>query len=254
MARPSLNLKQRSYAKFILAAAVSLVGCAPPLPPGGDLRVQGTPGDVVTVQRAEPVHAGVCCFPIDGCADFATVRLNMFGVAWATHMVDNIRYTALSPFTGCIGIATLPCAGEATLICQPAIVTIVLGRLIIEGPGVECQETCSEPECFRRRQICNNTRIWVNINGTTISALAIAGTTASSLAQQIASRINSDPALSAIVVATVSANVVTVHARNAGVEYAYPWMTSCSYNHLYFPECAFEAVRAPVSTLEVQEQ
>jgi len=123
-----------------------------------------------------------------------------------------------------------------------------IGRLTIDGPGVECREAC--PGCIR--QICNSTWVRVTINGITVSAQAVAGSTASSVAQGLAATINSNSTLSPIVFATVSNNVITVSARNAGVEYHYPWNSACSYAITHFSECAFEALRSPNSTLAPQ--
>ncbi len=133
--------------------------------------------------------------------------------------------------------------------CFPPIATgTALGRLTIDGVGVECQEFCSEPECFRQRRVCNNTTISVTINGVTVSATAREGSTGASVAAALAGAINNNATLSAIVYATVSGNVVTVSAAQPGMEHTYPWNSSCRHS-LYFGECAFDALRAPIATL-----
>jgi phage tail sheath gpL-like len=116
------------------------------------------------------------------------------------------------------------------------------GKVTIVGSGVDCTYVSG-------RRVCNNTRVNVTINGVTVSVLAMEFDSPSNLAQDLANAINTHTTLSQWVVAAASGNTVSVTARSEGVDFNYPWQTSCSYNRIYFSGCGYHAELSPVATL-----
>jgi len=239
--------------KFRLFIWVPLIlavgGCGPLLPGESGLVVVGQPLDVVFVQSESvvPVPGCCCCGPPFGTclhpappAAIAAV-LGEDGQDVLRNLSDNVGYRGFSIITGCGGAAFLPACGSATLRCE-AIGLTPLGTITLTGGGVECVAPSG-------RDICNNGWVRVTIEGVTVSTRVLSGYSAARVAYDLAIRINSDPSLYPIVAATVSGSVVTVSSRNPGVEYAYPWDESCTYNTIYFDECPYRATLSPIVTL-----
>lgn len=215
-------------------------------PLGGTINVNGLSFDVVTIQRASPVHPGVCCFPrpFGDCFDFRVTVLDRNGFGAVSEMVDEMSYIGFSVFSGCVGEVRLPCSGVRTMDCVTLVPpSVAIGTLTIVGPGIECVPMGGF------REICNNTWVKVTIEGVQVSVQALDGSTASSIALDLATKISLNPDLWPIVSATVSGNIVTVSAKNEGVEYAFPWQGSCTYVSTFFSECSFQAELSPIATL-----
>jgi len=98
-------------------------------------------------------------------------------------------------------------------------------------------------------EVCNRTTITVEINGHSVSAIGGKGSTASSVAFALANKIASHPNLMSMVDVAVLNNEIVVQAEQEGIDFAYPWFSSCSYTQDFFSECAFWAERSPISTL-----
>lgn len=83
-----------------LAMVLILSTCTPSCePPGATIDVHGHPFDAVFVQRAQPIHPGVCCLnqPFGNCRDSILVQLDDGGGVRISGMVDEMSYTAFSP-------------------------------------------------------------------------------------------------------------------------------------------------------------
>lgn len=213
---------------------------------GGILEINGQVGDTILVQRAPTVPDSLlCCSPAQGCRSSTMVRLDEDGRVEVRRLVVPSGYAVFSNETGCFDfVAELPCRGRTPVFCFPPPEPVQsLGTIVIDGPGVDCVSQGG------LREICNNTWVNVTINGYTVSSRALANSTSSSVAWDLATKINGHPDLGPLVGATVSSNVVNVFARQEGVEYSYPWDESCVYLESYFPECAYHAKLSPIATL-----
>lgn len=181
------------------------------------------------------------------------IELDEFGAGEQDEMIDEVRYIGASPLTGCVGGPTfVPCSSVGIMECLPPVAPFFpLGRISIEGVGVACIPDPSwEPVPGARwPKICNTTTMTVEIADAAISVTARKGSTASGVAQELATNIMLHPKLFPLVSAVVSGNVITVSARDTGVENWYPWQSSCSYVVDYFPDCAFRAELSPIATL-----
>jgi hypothetical protein len=166
-----------------------------------------------------------------------------------SRMVVPSGYAVFSNETGCFDfIPELPCRGRTPVFCIPPPQPVAsIGTIRVTGSGVDCIPTGGI------REICNNGWVHVTINGVRVSSRALPSTTLSALTNDLATKINSNPDLGPVVGATVSGYTVNVFARDEGVEYSYPWSTSCSHVPHYFSVCPYEAELAPVATLAPQE-
>lgn len=213
---------------------------------GGILDITGQAGDTILVQRSPTVpESMLCCSTSHGCRQTAMVRLAEDGRATVDRLVVPSAYVVFSNITGCFDfIPDLPCRGRGPSFCFPPPNPVAsLGTIKVEGGGVDCIPTGGI------REICNYGWVKVTINGILLSSRVLASSTPSSVANDLATKINSNPDLGPIVGATVSGNAVNVFARTAGVQYSYPWHTSCTYPQTYFSECPFYGILAPVATL-----
>jgi len=163
--------------------------------------------------------------------------------ASSVHLFSNI--------TGCIGFAQLPgCGATTSAFCiVPPQPLSSLGNIKIQGPGVDCIPLW--PGAIR--VLCNNGWVKVTIEGVTVSVGFLYGDTDSSVAWDLATAINSNPDLFPIVAATVSGDTVTVSARSQGVEYSYPWSSSCIYfSTTIFSSCSFPSCNTCPSGTVIQ--
>lgn len=231
--------------------AVSLVcfgslSCSPP-PAGLTVNITGPPNEIVDVQVA-PLQP-LCCSGSQGCVSTQSVTLDQNGFGRVTRLVNPGTVTLLGRNTGCQGFAAhlppAPCPPVASLqaTCIVILSSAPTGKIDIGGPGVECI-------MVNGRYMCNNTRVYMTINGTTVSTLAVYGYTAGDVATNLTNAINSNPNLSPIVTASKTGNAVRVTSRTTGIEYSYPWYTRCTFNQLAgFSERAFSATLGPAATL-----
>lgn len=177
----------------------------------------------------------------------------MHGMATVNRTAVPSGYVAFSNLSGCFGfVLELSCRGRASILCVTPLQPVVsLGTITVEGPGVSCRRRWLHGELIL--DVCNETEVSVTINGTTVSRTAYEGSTAAQIANGLATGINSNPSLNPLVGATVSSNVVTVFARQAGVEYSYPWTSSCIRTEPYFGSCAFQGKLSPIATMAPQD-
>lgn len=208
--------------------------------------ITGPPNEVISLQVApfEPL----CCSTSDGCKGSQTVILDHNGFARVTRLVNPSTVVVTGQNTRCQGAGQWPPGAS----CPPQAISIdciviqqsqaPTGKITITGSGVECTYVSG-------RRICNNTRVYVTINEVTVSTLATEFDTPSNVAQDLASAINNHSTLSQLVVASASGATVSVTARSEGVDFNYPWQTSCSYNRIYFSGCGYQGEVAPVATL-----
>jgi hypothetical protein len=234
---------------MMFTSIILLRFCGGSTPPGATIHIAGRPNDVVLLQMLG-TDALSCCKQSQGCKASATVQLDATGQRSVTHMVDNTVYIGYSRLAGgqACGTTEVACSSGGALVCSPITQPTATGQIIIQGTSVSCKKVYDEGWI----SVCNNTSVSVTIDGTTISRLAVQGTTASTLAQQLASSINADPLLSTKVLAIPSGATIDVQARQSGVEYTFPWQTSCSYVEEYFGACAFRARPSPIATMKVQ--
>ena len=188
-----------------------------------------------------------CCTEADGCVKMTQVTLNEGGFARVPRIITPSNVHLFSNITGCIGFAQLPnCPTTTSADCLvPPQPLTSLGSIKIQGPGVDCIPLW--PGAIR--QLCNNGWVRVTVEGVTVSVGFVYGATDSSVAWDVATAINSNPNLFPIVAATVSGDTVTVSARSQGVEYSYPWSSSCFFSPTIFSSCSFRAELSPPVTL-----
>lgn len=235
-------------------------GCEPgcPPPPGGFVDVIGPQREFVFVQRTPQATDSVCCKPVregGDCRENAGGDLSLSGRRLFAGMVDGTKYIVIGVTpVGCSGSGSLPCSGTVIIRCEEAIGAVPVGTITIVGPGVECfsggdegalPPTGGQPS-IPGVTVCNTTTITLQIANVPISVTAREGSTASGIAQRLATSIALDPTLFSLLTVSVSANVITVSSRDPGVENSYPWQTSCSS---VFPYCGFEAELSPIATL-----
>lgn len=166
-----------------------------------------------------------------------------------TKLARYFKHTPLSMVI-VIGVAFLSACAPApggTLVPRPAD-GFAFGTLTIVGGPVYCIKVW-DPQINGFQTICNNTSINVEIDGTWAGTWALRSDTGSSMALKLANAINNHSVLKTKVVAAASGNEVLVRARTAGVDFTYPWYTTCSFNTEYFTQCAFEAKRSPNAIL-----
>lgn len=246
----------------VLAFSLLVVSGCGPSEPGGVINITGQSGDIIALQRV-PTFVP-CCSAAQGCRETASVHLNEVGFGSVDEMVDNSNYIAMSRVTGCVGFTTLPCSGATSMLCVVPLQPLARGTITLSGPGVACfggsedggaVPPVGDPPPFPSPsvEICNTTTIVVEINATAVSVQAQKGIPTSALAVNLSNAIASDPTLSTLVFAVASGNQVFVRAQQEGVEFSYPWQSSCSFIDLYFSECAYRAQLSPVATLAPQE-
>lgn len=161
----------------------------------------------------------------------------------------------MSGFAFAIADVTTPCSGDFTVRLSAPANPAPQGEIAISGPGVTCQTIQTnrfqcDPDgtCYRVEQtICNTTIISLTLDGQAVSTTASdPSDTASLLAGDLATKINTNPNLGLMFAAAAFGNVIHVQARQAAIEY--PWQASCSHDSL-FSECAFAASLSPIATL-----
>lgn len=145
--------------------------------------------------------------------------MNELGSAAVEKVVNPSNLHLFSSLSRCEGFQVVDvCTNATSIICLPPIVlSNFSGNITIYGPGVDCIPMGGF------RELCNNTWVFVNINGKEVSSQALSGTTSASVALDLANKINLDPDLTQIVFASVSGSTILVEARDAGPDYSYPW-------------------------------
>lgn len=104
-----------------------------------------------------------------------------------------------------------------------------------------------------RRPLVLFTAIRLNIDGDWVITNALQGNTASSVAIDLANKINTHATIKTKVAAVASGSTVFLQSLQQGLDYTYPWQTWCSYPSEYFSNCAFKANLSPIATLAPQE-
>ncbi len=185
---------------------------------------------------------------IKACISDVDVVLSPSGFASISPVVDGVRWQVVGRRVLCAGVGSVPCHGTGRVSCLGPADGFAFGTLTIVGGPVYCIKVW-DPQINGFQTICNNTSINVEIDGTWAGTWALRGDTGSSMALKLANAINNHSVLKTKVVAAASGNEVLVRARTAGVDFTYPWYTTCSFNTEYFTQCAFEAKRSPNATL-----
>ena len=176
-----------------------------------------------------------------------SVTLDQTGNGRISRLVDNSDYVVMSRQTGCFNIARVLCSSTTPVFCFPPSQPVASqGDITIEGAGASCKRVSIDGYLT---QVCNDTTVTINVDGTSISATATPGTTAAGLAAMLASAVNNHPVLQTKVVATVAGNVVNLRSVLLGTQYGYPWQSNCDYSTEYFTSCGFRGTLSPDATL-----
>lgn len=188
-----------------------------------------------------------CCSIQQGCVDAAPVLLDEEGIGFHDNMVDSVSYFGMSPFTGCAGTTFVPCQGIGILSCNPPFSPFGFGTVSVLGYAPTCR-TIREPG-FPGERICNETTIQLYISNELVTVTSGDGSTAASVARDLSDRINAHPTLRTKVGAVASNNLVYIRSLQEGIDFAYPWRTSCYYDSEMFNKCDFRAQVAPICTM-----
>jgi hypothetical protein len=235
-----------------------------PCSPGATIDIVSSPPfDTVILQRDAPQIQG-CCSDVNfngcpSCFSFAAVPLDRNGSGFATGLVDETAYLGTGLSSGCSMITPVQCEQTVSDQCVvPASGSTVIpyGTINIVGIGVVCRippppAPTNGATPATAGTICNSGDIFVNINGATVSASFIKGTTATQVATKLANAIDTTPALVGVVVAGASGNAVNVSGRAVSPQAVtyYRWDTSCTYDTDNFSMCAFHANMSPLGTM-----
>lgn len=242
----------RNLAPRILALSLGLALLAGCTGPGGTVQVVGSPADVVTIQRNNIIAPSACatrCLRQDGCVDLAFISLDEDGVGSRSRMIDDMSYYGSSPISGCFGTTYVPCGGTGTIYCSGGLFN-GFGTIAIAGSGGGCKSVLLDPhDPDSKTLICNDGIVSLSIDTENISIDTPHGTTPALVAQQVADAINLHPTLGTKVHASATNGTVSVYSISTGVQYAYPWKASCSYDPAYFTSCPYQANLSPVATM-----
>jgi hypothetical protein len=141
---------------------------------------------------------------------------------------------------GHAAFVTAPCSGSVSVALDPPANPDPQGQIAISGPGLACTKIDVDKGCC---EICNATTISLTPDGYAVSTTAAVGSTSSSVAADLANKINRDTNLGPLFGAAASGATVYVVAKQVAIQY--PWQTSCAYDSSFFSQSAFSASLSP---------
>lgn len=240
---------QKKYAVLGLVSwfLVLLSSCGPN-PQFGTIMITGVANDMVLVEFGG--FTGPSCCTSSQCLQGMVVQLDRNGQGRAAPLDIPAFYVLFSRTTNCRGFTQVQCPPNNTVAatCFPVAGFVAQGEITIAGLGVNC-DRYYDYDLEKWVTVCNTTTVTLNIDGSSVSAAALVGSTAASLAADLVTQINSDPVMGTKVIAGSLNNTIMVQARQQGAAYTYPWQASCAVNPRSPRQCAFTASLSPIATL-----